>query len=151
MIFRLLRVNLVVILWLIAAPVMAQTSTELRKRYGEPQSETYQVRPGIVLSVFYTKSGQLCRMEISPQRQKVRLGLAAEVMPSDEVLRIIDELIPIDQRGRSIRKVTDTSGCNENLIAEYEKVIVSLSNRCQAQGGGTYSAIIEWKEAKCEK
>jgi hypothetical protein len=151
MIFRLLRVNLVLILWLIAIPIMAQTSTELRERYGEPQSETYQVRPQIVLSVFYTESGQLCRMEISPRHQKVRLGLAAEVMSSDEVSHIIDELVPIAQRGRSIRKVTDTSGCNEYLITEYEKVIVSLSNRCQAQGAGTYSATIEWKEAKCEK
>ena len=135
-------------LLLAAACGFPQTSQELRQRYGPANSEHYTVRPGIILVATYTDNGEPCEMRIEPKKAP---GVSSsDTMDSEVVTEIIDELVPVDRRGTFVAGYDVNGGCTGYKSAEYELVRISLTTRCQAQGGGTYSASILWKAANCE-
>ena len=45
----------------------AKSSETFRQRYGQPVSETYLVRPSIVVSASYGPSGKICELVIKPK------------------------------------------------------------------------------------
>ena len=90
--------RIAVILLLACTLSNAQSSSTLSAKYGHPTSETYRVRPDIVVTVSYAKSGDVCAMQIqSASRGENGKPTLLKSQPLNEV---IDELVPKETRGR---------------------------------------------------
>jgi hypothetical protein len=63
-----LRLSLVCLFCVVQSGFPSKAGETMRQRYGPPVSETFLVRPGLVLSPSYGKNGQLCELFISPQK-----------------------------------------------------------------------------------
>lgn len=156
---RLLKALLIVLL--IAAPSLAQTSDDLRRKYGDPQVlshkssqilvERYTVRENIMLTVKFGGGERACELRIEPRRTLTQNSKRVDVMPDSEAQEIIDELAPMEERGRSIKTADADIGCATVLFGDYERVMIAVTRRCAAQGGGTYSVKIRWKDTVCEQ
>ena len=143
----------------------AQTPSELRKKYGEPEIlklkdgepevERYNVSPSIRLTVTYAKKGQPFELLIEPVPSPTPNPSHGDLMPTKTVINLINELAPVALRGESRNRVSinggdpemklDHPGCWGMYIAIYQHVDISCSTWCQ---GGTFSARIRWEEYK---
>jgi hypothetical protein len=157
---RLLKALLVMLL--IAAPSLAQTAAELRRKYGDPEIlshkssqvlvERYMVRDNITMTVKYGGGGErACELRIEPFRTKTQNSKRVDVMSEIEAHRVIEELSPKADRGRLIKSSNAEIGCSTVLFGDYERVMIAVTRRCAAQGGGTYSVKIRWKDTVCEQ
>jgi hypothetical protein len=109
-----------------------QTSNILRFRHGSPNVEHFLVQPKISLTVAYAADGQACEMLIEPPHP-LRRNEADEVsfMPTDAVSHLLDELVPMFERGEPMLSVT-TSGCNKFAMSDYSEVTIMRSqHNCQ--------------------
>ena len=102
-----LRLSLVFISCFVVAQTSfpGKTGETMRDRYGPPVSESFLVRPGIVVSVSYSKKGQECELFIRPQEPATSIKSAdqtAKSIDSKLLTRVIDELVPVGERGRHI-------------------------------------------------
>lgn len=77
-----------------------QTSNDLRQKYGAPVSETFKVRPDVVVTVAHAKTGEICEMLIAPQLPSTPIKSNGAVLKSKVLDEIIDELVPASQRGK---------------------------------------------------
>jgi hypothetical protein len=76
-----------------------ESSRELHSRYGEPDIERFEVRPGIGLTVEYGSDGQACQMVIERQRRLIEKEQPSKGMSPDMVSGIIEEVAPLSVRG----------------------------------------------------
>ncbi len=157
-----------------AATTTAQTSAELRAKYGEPEKvqvkdgrvevERYMVRPHIAVEIIYTKDGKPCEVVILPvpatppvdDGGRPQLIPEGRLMPTDVVIALINELAPVEQRGEKITESTLNGGDDKMLLhhpgcqgiytALYEHVTISCHTWCW---GGTFSVVIHWGERTC--
>lgn len=158
---RLLKALLVMLL--IAAPSLAQTAAELRRKYGEPKILSsksshilvllYMVRPDITMTVKFGDStgGRACEQRVEPYRTRTQNSRQVDVMDESEAEKVLEELAPAAERGRLIKSSNAEFGCSTVLFGDYERVMIAVTRRCAAQGGGTYSVKIRWKDAVCEQ
>jgi hypothetical protein len=130
--------------------VFAQTPTALRNRYGPADEKgRYTVRPGIGLEAKYDTDGSPTEMTVKllddgttpgsdkPQRRNaMRRNIAMEVL---------DEIAPVNKRGKRTAMFLEERGCYSFETTEYENLTTKIANRCEPQGGGTYSVQIVWK------
>jgi len=136
---------------LLVLPVTPQTSQELRQRYGNPDAERYVVRPGIVMTVAVAKDGQPCEMIIEPLHSLVSNDTSLKLMPSDKVTEILDEVLPLTQRGKLLRDISFTGGCNLIRTADYETVTITRTIRCTPDVGVWESPMqIRFKTSRCK-
>ncbi len=120
------------------------TAQTLRERYGQPISETYLVKPGVVIAASYGPSGHICNLVVSPER------LWNSTFESKQLTEIIDEVAPVNERGKFLIGGFLNSFCmptNDCFGTEstYEKVHI-------ARFGGTdaeHYARIEWLRDEC--
>jgi hypothetical protein len=150
----------------------AQTSAELRARYGAPQTsetennrpilERYLVRPTIAMTIRYTKDGQPCEVTLkpvpgsTPKEGKVEHAPECDYMATAEVIKVINELVPPEKRGRRTKEGSFNGGdpemklhhpgCAGVYFAWFENVAISCSTWCW---GGTFSAMIRWGKETC--
>ncbi|HZE71633.1 MAG TPA: hypothetical protein VE135_19170 [Pyrinomonadaceae bacterium] len=89
--------RIAIVFFLTGVVSTAQTSSTLREKYGQPVSETYNVRPDIKLTVTYAKSGDVCEMLIKPASE-TQNGKPS-LLKSQPLNEVIDELVPKEQRG----------------------------------------------------
>ena len=151
MLFKGSLVQLASAMALLVLPVTPQTSQELRQRYGNPDAERYVVRPGIVMTVAFAKDGQPCEMIIEPLHSRVSNDTSLKLMPSDKVTEILDEVLPLTQRGKLLRDISFTSGCNLIHTADYETVTITRTIRCTPDGGVWESPMqIRFKTSGCK-
>jgi hypothetical protein len=122
----------------------ADTAQTLHERYGPPISETYLVKPGIVISTSYGSSGHVCVIVISPQR------LWNGTFDSNQLTEIIDEIVPQNERGEFLMGMFvnavcfPTQDCN-GTAGIWEKVSIF-------RNGGTneeHYARIQWRRDEC--
>ncbi|HVG34157.1 MAG TPA: hypothetical protein VM911_13795 [Pyrinomonadaceae bacterium] len=157
---RLLKALLVMLL--IAAPSLAQTAAELRHKYGEPERlspkssqilvERYMVRGSITMTAkFAGSSARACELRIEPRRTRTQNSKRVDVMSEFESEQVIKELAPDDARGRLIKSSNAEFGCSTVRFGDYERVMIAVTSRCEAQGGGTYFVKIRWKDTVCEQ
>jgi len=97
-----LRMSVIFLALAVQASFPAKTSQSLRQRYGQPISETFLVRPGIVVTATYGKSGNTCQLVISPKEPN---GLIKSIPDSDTIdykllKRIENELVSVPERGK---------------------------------------------------
>lgn len=83
-------------------------------------------RPGVTMTASFTEDGRVCEMMIEPQ---------SKVTSSKKLDRVIDELVPVHQRGRLIRDITFSGGCTSNHTTDYEHVMISRTVTCIPQSG----------------
>jgi hypothetical protein len=148
------------IILLVAAPSLAQSSAELRRKYGDPEILShkssqvlvvrYMVRENIMMTVKFGSSERACELRIEPRQTRTQNSRRVDVMSESEVERIIEELSPKAERGSLIKTADRNLGCSTVQFGDYERVMIAVT-RCAAQGGGTYSVKIRWKDTVCEQ
>jgi hypothetical protein len=129
---------------------MAQTRDGFKQKYGSPDAKGYYiVRPNIRLSVKYKQSRIPSEMLIEPvdsDTPDLENKNSNKVMPSDTAEEVLNELVPIEKRGKMGKTGNAEFGCTSVDYTEYQKVVISTSKRCEQQGAGTYSISVHWKE-----
>jgi len=143
--------KIVFIVLLTCFSVGAQTKDEFKKRFGDPVSETFIVRSGIVVTATYTQSGQVRELLIAPQMTGL-IKSKDKTLSYDVLREIIDELVPAKERGKSIISgflnltclpQNDCAGSSE----DYEKVTIYYN----AGRGGVNYAVIQWNSGASQK
>ncbi len=136
---------------LTCAVAVGQTSNDLRQKYGATVSETFKVRPSIVVTVTHAKTGEVCEMLIAPQLPSTPIKSNGTVLKSKVLNEIIDELVPANQRGKflmgSFLNLTclpdnDCAGTGE----DYERVYIYRNGGIDAHRYAT----IQWKGSACK-
>ena len=130
---------------------MGQTSADLRQTYGAPVSESFKVRPEIVVTSTYDNAGNIAEMTIEPQSDVGLIKSRYRRIKSQALKEIIDELAPPKVRGKFIKGTfVDMICLPENdcfgISDEYENVIVYRN------GGNDEHryATIQWKKRKAQ-
>ncbi len=152
----------------------AQTSADLRARYGAPQKaelennrvveELFLVRPAIQMTIRYTSEGEPCEAVLEPvANSTAKTGRAehapeGDFMVTAEVIKIIDELLPPDKRGKKLNEVMvdggdpqmklNHFGCPGVYFVSFEQATVNASSWCW---GGTFRATIHWGKRSCRR
>ena len=142
-----MKILLAVVLFFL--PSVKQTTDEFSQKYKPHQSGGYIVRPGIVMKVKATASGDACVAEIKPLASTVSKDPNPPVMPSETVKEVVDEIIPETKRGNLTGSVQTSGGCTRWEMSGYEKATIDFVTRCKEGGGGTYSARIRWIRDEC--
>src|SRR4051812_34256395 len=102
----------------IAPPAQGQSAGELRAKYGAPV-EAYEIRPHVLMTVKYSEDGQVYEYVIEA-RHTSRDQVAGESLMSVEIAReIVDEVLPLPQRGRRKSSGGFRSSCNALGIESY--------------------------------
>ncbi len=145
------RVLLLVFTLMVGTVGLSQTSGALRQKYGPPDhSGRYVVRPGIGMTVRVDGAGVTRDIAISPIESAAsstrRSSKTAPTMKADLAKAILDEVVPVSRRGRYKGTGNAEFGCTSVVHMEYENAIISITNRCDEQGGGTYSVRVHWKK-----
>ncbi|HEV2961185.1 MAG TPA: hypothetical protein VG649_05110 [Candidatus Angelobacter sp.] len=123
----------------------AQDSTDWRKHYGSPVSERYVIRDGITMTVFYSEEGRTCKTLVEPLKPE----------PTVSFEEILNEIIPLAERGKQIHSLGLTSGPVVGIAyRDYERVRIALVilEASVANGSVTdkvVSATIDWKGIQC--
>ena len=124
-----------VFLLFLALPAISasgQNATELKARYGDPDAERFLVRPGVTLMVSYAGDRTACEMLIGPMRSIIPRNEAAIYMRPEVMTEIIDEVLPLADRGKLVRSLVTKSGCNEIDTKEYENVTITrFRHKCE--------------------
>lgn len=124
--------------------------------------ERYLARPNIVMTVTYSNNGQPCELIIAPEKTsnsdtaKTELIPNGDLMPTALVIEIINELAPIERRGKKTNEFKMNGGdpkmklhhpgCTGVYGVLYENVTISSASWCW---GGTFSATIHWGKTRC--
>jgi hypothetical protein len=140
-------------LFVVLATVSAQTPSTLREKYGPADEKgRYTVRPGIGLEAKFDAEGSLAEMtvkllddETSPNSTKRQRPNA---MRRHIALEVLDEIAPVSKRGKRTAAFLEERGCYSLETIEYENATTKVANRCEQQGGGTYSVHVVWKKPK---
>ncbi len=143
----------IVAILLIALPMLGQTRHQFSQKYGSPQVNVYKVRPSIIMPIKFAGASfwkdDACEAVIKPGATAISNADSSATMPAALVLEIIDEVVPITQRGKLVEEFSVNGGCTGMQIGVYEHVIINRVTRCEAAGGGTYQASIKWKTGWC--
>src|SRR2546421_7382147 len=78
----------------------AQSREELHKKFGSSISETFAARPGVLVTVSYADSGEVCEMVIHAEPLTSDLNYPIrKTMKLKALNEMIDDLVPMSQRG----------------------------------------------------
>ena len=132
----------------------AKSSETFRQRYGQPVSETYLIRPSIVVSASYGPSGKICELVIKPKEPDAMIkswsGSGSGEIDYKVLGEVENELVPKSERGEyKIGGFVNYFCMPENdcvgTQAEWEN-IHTYTNAGKA--GGRYE-VIEWNRDEC--
>jgi hypothetical protein len=138
---------------MVAAGTLPQTSSEFHARYGKPDAETFNVRPGILLNVEYGEDGEACAMRIQPRRESHAPAENPKPAPMDVITAVLDEAVPPEQRGKELGPGPDIGmRCHGAATpTEFENVIIrtyyGLCNNPPIPQG----VEVRFKRPACEK
>jgi hypothetical protein len=134
----------------VSLPVAAQSSAELRQRYRVTSDvESFEVRPGIIATIFYGENGQAVEVLIRHRLSSSRAS--ADEMPYKMFAEILEEFAPAAQRGRLCSGPGGfQSGRNQYLTATYENVsIYSVEHNPELDSATASMAQITWERTDC--
>lgn len=128
----------------------AQTGNDFTARYGYPDAERFIVRPGIVMTAKYSDDLAACEMFIVPESSLEQRN-DNQAMAVDTASKIIDELIPLSERGILLNHMIEAMGAAEFQVAEYQNVTISRNflRSLPANHDQTSAAIIR-KDRPCK-
>jgi len=144
----------------LAISATAQTAKDLNARYGAPH-DSYEIRPGIFMTAKFAPDGRLC--EVSVEKRHVKSSgsilLDETFMSPDEMTPIVQELVPINERGKENKPSEDISiiGGGMTTTYDYENVRITYYGAVARDKGtkktivvrGTAAIIIQWKNRGC--
>jgi hypothetical protein len=152
--------------------VSGQTSAQLRAKYGAPQMielkenlpvvERFLVRPNIQMTIRYTTNGEPCEAVLepvpnsTPKTGRPEYALKGDYMSTAEVKKLIDEILPIEKRGKKLSEgkfnggdpemTLHHPGCTGLYHVSFEHARIHAVSWCR---GGTTSATIHWGKTSC--
>ncbi len=108
----------------------ADLRQDLRKRYGHPAA-VYQVDRCTELKVLVDERGAVCQLELV--RDLMCMGQVPPAIERDaccerSLKAIAEELVPLRERGKSLRRTGDAGDCRGSELEEFESVIVIESS-----------------------
>jgi hypothetical protein len=134
--------------------------TELKN--DRPAVERFLVRPNILMTIRYTKRGEPCEAVLepvpnsTPKTGRPENAAEGDYMSTAEVIKLINELVPVETRGKKINEFSMNGGdpqmklhhpgCSGAYVVVFEKGSVTCSTWCW---GGTFSATIHWGKTSC--
>lgn len=121
----------------------AQTSEKIRAKYGHPSEEHYQISAQVSLTVKFAEDGEACEILLVGTDQ----SLIAK--------QIVDDIIPVSERGRLIKDAGQVGNCLNNRALSYEKVDVYFDDDAcglyrRLDQGRPIRAHIVWKNRSCK-
>lgn len=142
----------VITLLLIVIPTSAQTSNDLKAKYGEPQ-RIYEIRPGVLMTVTLNETGQACEMRIgrfAGTDSAVHLDVT---FPSYLAKEIVDELVPESVRGAKVSRHSELSMRHIWARTEYyANVSITYWHRGSEEVDSNVIAIVlKWKNRNCKQ
>jgi hypothetical protein len=146
-------VKLICVSLALVALALAQSPGGLRARYGATDEKgRYTVRPGVGLAPKYDDAGNPREMVIKLLDDQSAPGSAKpqrrNVMRRQIALEVLDEIVPLGKRGKQTAAFVEEHGCYSLETKEYDNLPTKIANRCEEQGGGTYSVSVVWKRPK---
>jgi hypothetical protein len=115
--------------------------------------ESYEIRPGILLTPVYAPDGELCKVSIERRRySKVSVDLDADI-PKEQIDSFFDELAPQQERGKgglglpAGTEVTETDGGTRTTLIPYENVSLEMYGKTESRNYAV--AIITWNKRPC--
>jgi hypothetical protein len=127
--------------------LFGQSKEELRRKYGEPISETFLVRPGISVTATYATNGRVTELLISSRTTDL-IKSRGKTLSQDSVTAILDELVPRSVRGKYlIGSFLDVMCLPENdcqgASEQYQSVTIYYN---AGREGGLNYAVVQWKK-----
>jgi hypothetical protein len=116
------------IVWLSAYAAAQTTAANLHNRYAEPNREEMEARPGVSIIVQYGLDRQACEIRIQSNSRSLFFEEPEAPMRPEVVTEIIDEIVPLDERGKPGMPMIVFAGCNTLSIQEYEFVTITRSS-----------------------
>jgi hypothetical protein len=134
---------------MVGVSAFGQTPADLQRKYGTP-ANVFEVRPGVLMTVKYGDDGQASEMIVEKRRTtdaKINLN---STLPDALVKELIDELAPIETRGKRIDKgYMDKwyleSTISGNLIEtnrRYENFTITLIGNLSSSGEGSGTIVL---------
>jgi hypothetical protein len=129
-----------------AGTLFGQSKEDLRRKYGEPLSEVFMLRPGISVTATYGTNGRIIELLISPHFTSV-IKSRGMTLSRDSVNAIINELVPDSVRGKGISAGFMNVACPENdcsgFSQEFQHVTIYYNT---GRAGEICYAVVKWKD-----
>jgi len=140
--------------------VTAQTASDLASKYGSTHS-SYEIRPGIFVTVKFVADGQVCEMYVEKRhlQSSGTIDVNETLMSQDEITPIIEELIPVNTRGKETERenisiwggaMTTTDNYENVSITYYRGVDRKRSGKWNIVVGSIAAVVIRWKNRGCK-
>jgi hypothetical protein len=137
------------IIGMLGISAVAQTPADLQRKYGTP-TNVFEVRPGVLMTVKCGDDGQVSEMIVERRHTtdaKINLN---STLPDAMVQELIDELAPVETRGKRIDKgYMDKwyleSNISGNLIQtnrRYENFTITLIGNLSPSGEGSGTIVL---------
>ncbi len=104
-------------------PTLAQTGSEVERRYGKP-IPVFSVSEHIWMTPDYSADGQVCRMRLYPRRLGGKTDYLGSELLFPELVQVLNQMVPPHIRGSKRDGFGDTSlgGGTAWTTYEYENV-----------------------------
>lgn len=135
------------------ATTAPQDSFDLRARYGQPDLERFNIRPGITMTAGYGLDGKACWLDIAPNKDSFQDMVATETLSMETVTSVLDEIVPPSTRGKEhfpAFSAAVASSCNHGESwADYENIQVNLVYGFCEKEIAVHNAAVQFKRAAC--
>jgi hypothetical protein len=110
-----------------------------------------RARQGISIAAQYGLNLQACQLRIHPTDATRPVNEPEALMLPDIVTEIIDEILPVDERGKLGTSMRTNAGCNVLTTNEYERVtIIRATHECgPLQPAREYPAVLKFRNSNC--
>jgi len=108
----------------IASAALPQSTQEFHNRYGEPDLERFEARPGISLTVEYGSDYLACQITMEPPQPLVPGEERIQFMSSEGVSELLEEVVPVAMRGNVISRSSFQSSCGVGYFTDYENISI---------------------------
>jgi hypothetical protein len=133
---------------------MAGPSSDRIRKYRAV--EAFEVRPGIIATLAYTASHDLCEVSIERRHYSNDSVDMDATMPKDLILSLFDELVPKEERGGPSGRLpadTEVSEADLGMLTTripYENVTLLIFGKKDIPERQKYvAAIISWNKLQC--
>jgi hypothetical protein len=137
----------IIILLILCTCAVAQSRNDLKKKYGDPVSETFLLRPGVTVTASHNSAGQITELVIAPLVTDL-IKSRGNGLTHEEIKDLIDELVPLFARGANqIGGFLNVACMPQNdcygSYDSYEKLTIYYN---AGKNGNVNYVVIQWKK-----
>jgi hypothetical protein len=126
------------------------------KRFDKYQAiETYEIRPGILITPTYTAQHEICEVAIEKRHYSNNVVDMDAELSDEQIQELFEELVPKSERGQLAWNLgegterTDTDGGVSVTYVPYKNVTFAKYRKAKHQN--YLAAIITWKTPRCDR